>query len=146
MSNELGGSGIKTSSRRDLIGWALGLFTVSPLLLLLFLKNPEDERRLALLRRMAAETPVYPDFKQVSVSEGAKSTGAFLIIMYSSSAGFDDVKHFYGRALTLKGWEVPGGNEFGFGADELIFRKGEYKIAVRYRDGEYSVSHLWERP
>jgi hypothetical protein len=146
MSNEPGGSGIKTISRREMLGWALGLFAVSPLLLLLFFRNPEEERRLAILRQMATETPVYPDFKQVSVSEGAKSARAFLIIGYSSNAGFDDVKHFYGRALTLRGWEVPGGNEFGFGVDELIFRKGAYKIAVGYRDGEYSVSHRWEGP
>ena len=145
MPNEPIGADAKSNTRRELLGWALGLLAVSPLLLILFVKNPEDERRLGILRQLATETPVYPDFKRVSVSEGAKSASAFLIIRYSSSAGFDDVKHFYGRALTLKGWEVPGGNEFGFGVDELIFRKGEYKIAVGYRDGEYSVSHLWER-
>jgi hypothetical protein len=111
-------------------------------------QNPADRQRLVKLHEIASETPLYPDFKPIAESEGAKSTIADVTVSYRSSANFEDVKQFYVQKLTRKGWEMPEANQFGgYNSDDvLIFRKGEYEITVAYKDERYYVSHVWGNP
>lgn len=95
MMGELEDSDVKKDNRRDVLGWALVLFLMCPLLLVMFLRNPEDERRLSVLRQMAAETPPFPGSAQVGSTEMAKSTNALLLLTYkmpADAASFGEVR------------------------------------------------------
>jgi hypothetical protein len=110
--------------------------------------NPGDQQKLDRLHEIVAKTPLYPDFKQISASEAAKNTSANVSISYNSAAAYDDVKQFYIRALTSAGWEFVRESQsielFGDGYKELLFRRGEDRIAISYRDGnKYTLTYCW---
>ena len=108
-------------------------------------QNPSDTKKLARLHGIASATPLYPDFKQIRVSESAKSNIAYVIISYNSIAAYNEVKQFYIQALTADGWEFSKETQsiFGEGHKALIFKKGEDSLSVTYRDGEYSLGYCW---
>ena len=107
--------------------------------------TPGDRQKLDRLHEIVAKTPLYPGFKQIRVSEAAKSSVAYVIISYNSTAAYDDVKQFYIRALTSDGWEFVRESQpiFGEGYKALLFRKGKDTISLSYRDGEYGLSYCW---
>jgi hypothetical protein len=126
------------------------------MLLIALIKNPDDEKRLQLLHQIAAETPLYPEFKHVRTSAGAKSTSAVVSVWYqvpAFSTTFELVKNFYVQELPAKGWSSPQEASFnrilGGEARELSFHKGEYKLSIFWDDAspnEYSISFSWWKP
>lgn len=113
--------------------------------------NPGDQQKLDRLHEIIAKTPLYPGFQQISTSEAAKSTSAYVSTSYTSTAAYSDVKQFYMQALTSGGWEFShesqGAEPFGDGHRELLFRKGDDRIVVSYRDGnKYTLSYCWGCP
>lgn len=144
-------------TNKEIIGLgALFLLLLTPFILIVIIKNPDDEKRLQTLRQIAAETPLYPNFKQINSSEGAKSTSAIVTVWYqvpTYSTSFDQVKEFYVKELSAKGWGSPqedninrvlGGEE-----RELSFQKGEYRIYISWQSSspnEYSIDYSWRRP
>ncbi len=139
------------------IGWsALALLLLTPMLLSVLIKNPDDEKRLQILRQIAAETPIYPDFKQINSSEGAKSTSAIVTLWYqvpAYSTSFYQVKDFYTKELLARGWNSPENFELNRILDgevrEVSFHKGEYRISVYWEESspnKYGISYSWWRP
>lgn len=134
--------------------------TLPLLVLTVFLAACEDEeskRHLSLLRQLAAETAVYPGFKQVDVSDHNKHGRARLFLYYNSPATYDEVKSFYSKTLPPKGWELyPRQARRGILSDlsesALVFRKGEYQIAILRESLDqnptarnYVIGYLWEQ-
>jgi hypothetical protein len=134
----------------------LALLLLAPMLMFALIKNPDDQKRLRTLRQIAAETPLYPDFKQFNIAEGAKSTSANVTIWYrvpAYSTGFDQVKNFYLKELPAKGWSSPEDQRFNRvlngEARELSFHKGEYRVSIYWEDSsptDYGISYSWRRP
>ena len=127
--------------------WALLL---GPMILMAFMGDPADKKRLETLRRIVAETPLHPDFKEVgSRSELSKNTGAIIIIGYRGApyaTTYDDVKNFYVRELPLKGWNLTADDGE---TRQLTFRRGEYKIVIQPEvtsTADYVVDYMWDRP
>lgn len=106
-------------------------------------QNAADQKRLSSLHEIASETPLYPDFKEISASEGAKSNIADFTTSYHSRARFQDVEKFYIPALNSKGWKL---SEVNHAREELVFSKGEYRIAISYKGDQYFVSYRWGNP
>jgi len=131
------------------------------LVLALFLVACEDEeskRHLSELKQLAAATAVYRDFKEVYVYDDHKPGRALLSVYYNSRASYDDVKSFYSNALLTKGWELfpkerRGGILHYLSDSALVFRKGEYQIAILRESLDqnptarnYVISYVWEQP
>ena len=53
---------------------------------------------------MAHDTAIFADFKEVRTYEFNKLNHALFSQCYNSSANYNEVKDFYSRALTAKGW------------------------------------------
>lgn len=134
--------------------------TLQLLFLALLLGACEDEeskRHLGVLRQIAAETPVYPGFKQVEVSDNHKHGRARLFLYYNSPASYDEVKTFYSKTLLAKGWELyPTADRHGIldGLSEsaIVFRQGEYQMAILQESVEQTPSarnfvilYIWEQ-
>ena len=54
----------------------------------------ESVQQLAKLRQIAADTPLYPGFNQIRLSDNNKIGDAILTIYYRSPASYDAVKDF----------------------------------------------------
>jgi hypothetical protein len=104
------------------------------------------------IRQMAAETPVFPGFKELQRSEAHKDTNALLTIFYESDANYVEVKSFYSKALSTVGWGAPMERGIGWHENhkEFEYRRDEYVISVEYIGGDkgssgwdYAVSYAW---
>lgn len=141
---------------RYILWGAFVLFAASPVLLLSFLKNPEDEKRLEQLRRIVDETPLPPKFKQTYSIESAKTGMADITVSYGVPAytvSYDEVKKFYARELSARGWTLDQDSQYkrldGGEVRYLVFRKGEYRISISNANApplDYTVSYSWEKP
>ena len=113
----------------------------------------EDKQRLEKLHQIAAETPVYPGFKEIGSHDGAHSANAVLSFYYRSTASYDEVKKFYTNDLPPKGWDGPQDRVNADGTVEIEFRKGEYSVSIFYdesatdaTDWNYAISYGWRIP
>jgi len=137
------------------------VLTLVCLFLAVFLGGCEDhesKRHLSLLKRLAAETPLYPGFKQIDISENDKPGRARLFLYYNSQASYDDVKLFYSKIFLAKGWELSAKEDrqsvFSDLSDSaIVFRKGEYQTAILRESLDqnpaarnYVISYVWEQP
>jgi hypothetical protein len=137
------------------------LFSVGVAFLLATASGCEDRNskgQLETLRRLAAETPNFPDFKQVHSYDNNKLGQAILSLYFQSSAKDDDVKRFYSKLLAERGWSSPGEepltSNFGFtekkGTWRLTFRKGEYQMVIAGDPDptsawcNYAISYVWK--
>jgi hypothetical protein len=138
-----------------------GSISLLLLVLALFLVSCEDQEskgHLRVLKQLAGATEVYPDFKEVWAYDNHKHGRAILSVYYNSRASYEDVKAFYSKALLAKGWEVYPKERrrgiFHYLSDSaLVFRKGEYQIAILRESLDqnptarnYVISHVWEQP
>lgn len=113
----------------------------------------EDTHKLPELQRIAAETPVFPGFKEMGSRHMGKRENAVLTYSYHSSASFEEVKKFYTDALVAKGWGYPTEEVvpkwfLNDGSKALVFKRGEYDIEIEYdaaknSEAPYSVSFGW---
>lgn len=116
-----------------------------------------NEKGLGQLHLVVKETPVYPTFVQVKSSESSKLNAAFIDITYNVpaySVSFEEVKAFYTRELTSRGWQPQpymhkplidlGGDRDG----HVTFSKGDCWITVipGATISTYSVHYRWENP
>ncbi|MDQ3819418.1 MAG: hypothetical protein M3362_17310 [Acidobacteriota bacterium] len=115
--------------------------------------SPEERKTLEKLHQIAAETPVYLGFKEIGSHEGANSLNAVLSFYYRSTASYEEVKVFYTKELTAKGWTGPRGEPTGDGTIGINFRRDEYAIAIYYDrsavqddDWNYAISYSWRIP
>jgi hypothetical protein len=113
--------------------------------------NPEEAKKLDELRRIAADTPIYTDFRQIDSNYMMKSTVVDLGFFYQSTASFDEVKAFYVKGLSAKGWSSSEEQNLSDDNRELTFVKGPYSIVVEYdsasrQQWNYAITYAWERP
>ena len=111
--------------------------------------TPEEKKTLETLHQIAAETPVYPTFKQVNSNSVVKSQMATLDYYYQAPAfSYGEVKSFYIKELTARGWNKVKEETYGGNTEGITFRKGEYAITVfrsspRDQDWDYALSYTW---
>ncbi len=151
----------KEGWRRHALLGGLAALLLTPLILICFIDNPDDPyspevRHLNALRQIAAETPVHPAFAKLATTEMAKNTGSLIVTGYRVSgyaATYSEVKDFYIRELTARGWKFIGEDKekvlIGGEHRSLKFRKDEYQIDIYYDDKEpleYHVDYVWDWP
>lgn len=118
--------------------------------------DEESKQHLEALKQIAKETPIYPGGKQVRANDNNKFGSAVLIICYNAPASYEEVRRFYSTNLIAKGWVLYPFEErrqsllHSDEAVELVYRKGEYRIAIHQGDNDpttcnYSVAYVWER-
>lgn len=113
--------------------------------------TPEAQKILVKLQKIANEIPVHPSFTQLRTSHVIKTTNGVFSIKYHSSASYrDDVRDFYIKELTARGWSKFEEDSYGSDQEGMNFRKGEYEIGVFYdptpNDWDYSIAYSWEKP
>jgi hypothetical protein len=113
--------------------------------------DSEGEKTLNTLRQLAAQTPVYSGFSQISSTHVIKNGRGTLALFYQSPASYSEVRAFYIKELTAKGWRVDEERTYGGNTVGITFRKGEYSIVVyhsspRDQSWDYAVDYRWERP
>lgn len=120
--------------------------------------DEESKRHLSVLKQLAADTAVYPGFKQVKVDQRNTHGRAMLFLYYNSPATYDEVKTFYSKTLIANGWELyPKERRRGilYYQDDsaVVFRKGDYQIAILRESPDqvptarnFVVLYVWEQP
>ncbi|MCA1815914.1 MAG: hypothetical protein LC746_05810 [Acidobacteria bacterium] len=147
--------GFKQLAVRLLPAAAFTLMFISSVFLWKYFSPNRNDAKLRELQQISTEAPVYPAFIHTSTQTSSRASDAGVYESYASMATYEQVKEFYDEALTKKGWTMAS-EENGHSADQvdggntLIFRKGDYSIAIEYhgrrpsdRVGDFSVSFLW---
>lgn len=133
---------MKRASQYTLIALLFGLVLVSCM-------DAEGRKTLTPLQQLASETPVYPKLNQTNSNHIVKQGRAVLAFYYHSTASYDEVRGFYIKELTAKGWSI--GEERAYGSDQegMSFQKGEYVISV-YHDPtpsdsgwDFAIDYSW---
>jgi len=101
-----------------------------------FFRNEHGEK-LIEVRQIAAEIPTFPGFDVLRSTEISKSTSAYVGSAYRSRAHYAEVRDFYTRELTERGWRVesdePTYDWFrDYGGRKLTLRKGEFEFWLEY--------------
>jgi hypothetical protein len=115
--------------------------------------------QLRALQQIAAETPLFPGFQQLSSSDKIDLDRATLMLCYNSATSMDrmeDVKSFYTRVFTERGWTVIPEQELRRNflpsihyRDDFAFRKGEYSVGIKRSDAgggcHWFITYVWEK-
>ena len=101
------------------------------------------------LRKIAAETPMFPGSQKIADKVVLKQSQASLFTTYSTQAAFDEIELFYKRELPARGWALPKGPSHRFidyDAHSQHYRRGDYFIAIDSNPGSnnYSVVFIWD--
>jgi hypothetical protein len=146
----------KTKAIRNLLIQVTLLFAF--LLLVYYWQQTSPNRndaKLKELRQLAAETAVFPGFKELATYDSSRATDAGVYKHYYSPSSFQEVVQFYSSELSRSGWMISGEKSwrsgFGFGTSnkKLIFEKGDIIITVQYTGNNptdtwnYAISFLW---
>jgi hypothetical protein len=116
--------------------------------------SPEGRAKIKELQELASQTETFPGFEQVDYSDISNSEGTIVAYFYKSSAPYEQVKEFYTRTLSAKGWasgpEKPLSSWAVRTGTKLTFFKGQYRIDVEYtadseEEYQYSVGYGWTR-
>ena len=100
------------------------------------------------LRKIAAETPMFPGSQKIDETIILKQSRASLFISYGAPVDFDEIESFYKRELPARGWDLPKGPShrfFEFDSHSRYYRRGDYLIAVEPNGDRYSVAFIWEQ-
>jgi hypothetical protein len=110
-------------------------------------RTANQRARIAELQALAQEIPAFPDFKQVHYEDISKSGAAVVTYYYQSAAAFENVKEFYTKELSARGWTAE--KQEGLWVDSSspsTFRKGNYKIVLTRDDilmWQYTIDFSW---
>ena len=132
------------SMHHKLIVLLCGLFLVGCM-------SSEEKKTLETLQHLAAETPMYPGFSQVGSTHVIKNGRGTLALFYQSPASYGrEVKGFYIKELTARGWGVDEERTYGGNTLGITFLKGEYSIVVNYssprdQNWDYAINYSWKR-
>ena len=134
--------------------WAL-MVPLSLSWLFLMSSFSRNEEKVTELRNLAAAAPVYPqsvETKSTALSNTNHASVRFTYYISGPIVSFDDVRLFYFRELTAKGWSPHptrydpvidlGGDREG----HVTFRRDRYWITVEpgRLTNEYDVTYRWE--
>lgn len=116
-----------------------------------------DDAKLKEVQQLAAEVPVFPEFKQVSSSSGSKDAIAGVDMRYRSRAGHDKVMNYYKQVLAEHGWLLEKEQRRNvLLSDQIIydvtFRKSGVELLINYWDTKpedewhtYDFNYIWEK-
>ena len=111
----------------------------------------EEKRQLVELRRIAAETSLYPGFQKIGEKVVFKQRLVFFFNTYAAETTFAEVKSYYDTTLQPRGWgppEVSGPSLFrSTDANWVNYRKGVYVISVAQHQSvrnRFDVVYKWE--
>ena len=102
------------------------------------------------LRRIAAETPMFPGSQKIGDKVVLKRSRASLFTSYATHVAFDEIESFYKRELPARGWSLPKGHSLiNFDAHSEHYRRGDYCIAIEseasiFGSNGYSVVFIWD--
>jgi len=117
--------------------------------------SPEGKAKIKELQDLAAQTEKPADFQQVDYSHISNSDVTIIAYFYKSAAPYEEVKEFYTRTLTAKGWTTTPEKALSSWTvrtgTKLTFLKGQYQIDIEYtgdsaEEYQYSVGYGWARP
>ena len=132
------------------IFWSLILVPMMLALVFMSIHEGDTSRQyVPELRKIAAETPMFPGSQKIADKVVLKASTAKLFTSYSTQAGFDEIKLFYKRELTARGWTLPKGPSHSFIDFDVHsdhYRRGDYFIAVDSNSGSnrYLVVFIWD--
>ena len=114
------------------------------------LTNQDEAKKLGELQRIASEMPTYSGFRQIDSNQMMKSSVVDYGLFYQSAASYDEVKNYYVKELTVRGWSQPEAVMLDGEDKELTFKKGEYGIALEYdstakQRRNYAITYFWNR-
>lgn len=66
--------------------------------------SPEGKAKIQELQELAAQTEKPTDFQQADYSHISNSDVTIIAYFYKSAAPYEEVKEFYTRTLSAKGW------------------------------------------
>ena len=96
-----------------------------------------ERKQVDVLRKMAADTPVFPGFNKTSEQFVLKPGMVSYYNNYASNSGFSDVKAFYDKVLMERNWGPPQQitpSFFVSTANLVSYRRGDYVIVVGQDD------------
>ena len=101
------------------------------------------------LRKIAAETPMFPGSQKIGDEVVLKRSSASLFTSYATRAAFDEIELFYRRELPARGWALPKGPShrfIDFDPHSEHYRRGDYFIAIESNgvSNSYSVVFIWD--
>lgn len=112
-------------------------------------------QKMSELQQLALDTPIYSGFKEIESNSIVKSDRADLNKAFISNADYNDVRKFYTTELTQRGWKFLGERSLttwgvDYGAKQLSFEKGEFRIAIQYEGKRgndigknYGIDYVW---
>ena len=101
------------------------------------------------LRKIAAETPIFPASQKVADKVVLKQRTASLTMSYATNVPFAEIRLFYRRELPARGWALPKGPSdrfFDSDTHRYDYGRGDYFIDIVPNSGSntYSVVFMWD--
>jgi hypothetical protein len=110
-----------------------------------------EKKQLVELRKIAAETPLYPGFEKTGEKAVLKQGMVYFHTYYLSNAQFSEIRAFYDGVLVQKGWgppETSGPSLLVPGeANWVHYRRGDYVISVAQDEGRsdrFVIVFIWD--
>ncbi|HSS19645.1 MAG TPA: hypothetical protein VLL54_06195 [Pyrinomonadaceae bacterium] len=102
-----------------------------------------EKKQAEVLKKLAAETPLFPGFEKTGENLVLKSGLVYYFNHYSSKTDFSSVKAFYDPALAQRNWkseeEVAPSSSFVGPPHRVSYRRGDYVIAIAQDDRGIAV-------
>lgn len=96
-----------------------------------------EKRQVPELRKIAAQTPLYPGFQKIGEKVVLKRGMVYFFTTYTSNAEFIEIKKFYDEVMKENGWgppQQPAPSTFVGDKHLVTYRRGDYVIVVE-QDG-----------
>ena len=135
------------------IFWLLILVPLTLTFVFLSIHEGDTSRQyVPELRKIAAETPLFPGSQKIGDKVVLKRSRASLFTSYATQVAFDEIESFYKRELPARGWALPKGPShrlIDFDAHSEHYRRGDYCIAIEseasiFGSSGYSVVFIWD--
>jgi hypothetical protein len=108
------------------------------------------------LERLRSDFPVFPGTTKIPNDfRVAAPNTASLSLDFKSNTDFGGVESFYKERLKAEGWQLIKERQMSdwgrdLGKKELLFRKGEYEIAIEKacsnnQDWDFAVNFSWKK-
>lgn len=132
------------------------IFTISGLLVFLFVyqmkqNSPnKDDSKLKEVQQLVSEIPDFPAFKSAGTTNYKSGYEVVDITKhFNSTADYNEVKDFYSKIFSQRGWTALGEEHVGRSSKQVTFQKGEFSVIVYHVDGDpnrgynYAIDYVW---
>lgn len=130
--------------------WLLIFVPLTLTVVYIFIHEGDTSRQyVPELRKIAAETPMFPGSQKIADKVVLKQSRASLFTSYATQNAFDEIELFYKRELSARGWALPKGPShrfIDFDAHSQHYQRGDYFIAIESNFGSnsYSLVFIWD--